>query len=138
MAQILYMLKDVPSFIGVYPSNIKPSSITRSTTLIVNINTHTAKRTHWPAIHLQPRSYSRYFFDSYVLLPLFPSILTFLHRACSVWEYNTMQLQGLTSTVCGEYCCLFALFIDLGTRRGSLCASLMPPPPTGRSAAYSH
>ena len=71
-------------------------------------------RKHWLAIHLQLRSYSGYFFDFYGLLPLNPSILNFLRRACSVWEYNLTQLQGWTSTVCGEYCCLFALYMDRG------------------------
>ena len=79
-AQILCTLKDVPSFLGVYPSDILPHSITRSVTLTVNKDPHTAKGTHWLAIHLQPRSYSGYFFDSYGLSPLIPSILTFLRR----------------------------------------------------------
>ena len=35
----------------------------------------------------------------------------FLRRNCTFWVYNTVQLQGLTSTVCGHYCCLFALYI---------------------------
>jgi hypothetical protein len=78
------------------------------------------------------------FFYFYGLPPLIPSILTFLRRACSVWEYNTTKQQGWTSTVCGEYCCLFALYVDLGTHLNSLWASSMPPPPTARSAAYSH
>jgi hypothetical protein len=38
----------------------------------------------------------------------------FMHRNCSVWTYNTVQLQSLTSTVCGKYCCLFALYMDRG------------------------
>jgi len=45
---------------------------------------------------------------------LIPSILTFLRRACSVWEYNPIELQGFTSRVCGEYCCLFALYMHRG------------------------
>jgi hypothetical protein len=67
-----------------------------------------AKGTHWPTLHLQPRSYSGYFVVSYGLHTLVPIILTFLRIAYSIWEYNTTQLQGLTRTVCGEYC-LFAL-----------------------------
>ena len=35
-------------------------------------------------------------------------------RKCSVWDYNSVQLQGLTSSVCGKYCCLFALYMDRG------------------------
>ena len=113
-AQILCALKDVPLFLGVYPSDILPLSIARSATLFVNTVRHTAKGTHWLAIHLQPRSYSGYFFDSYGLPPFIPSILTFLCRVCSVWEYNTTQLQGWTGIVCGEYYCLFAIYMDHG------------------------
>ena len=89
-AQILRTLKEVPSFFGVYPSDILPPWITRSVTLIVNTDPHTAKGTHWLAVHLQPRSYSGYFCDSCDLPALNASILTFLRRACSVWEYNTI------------------------------------------------
>ena len=71
-AQILCTLKDVPSFLGVYPSDILPPSITRSATLIVNTDPHTAKGSHWLAIHLNPRPYFGYFFDSYGLPPLHP------------------------------------------------------------------
>ena len=113
-AQILCMLKDVPSFLGSFPSYILPPSITRTATLIVNTDPHTASGTHWLAIHLQPRSYSGYFFDSYGLPPLIPSIVTFVRRTCSVWEYITTQLQGWTSTFCGQYCCLFVLYIHRG------------------------
>ena len=90
------------------------------------------------ASNLQPRSYSGYFFDSYGLPPLIPSILNFLRRMCSHWEYNTTQLLGLTSTICGEYFCLFALYMYRGYSPNSLWASSMQPSPTGRSAVYSH
>jgi len=114
-AQIICTLKDGPSFLGVYPSDIlPPPPLMRPATLIVNTDPHTAKRKHWLAIHLQPRSYSGYFFDSYGLPPLVPNIPTFLRRACSFWEYKTTPLQGLTSTVSGEYCCLLALYMDRG------------------------
>ena len=71
-----------------------PPSETRSATLIVTTDPHTAKGTLWLAIHLQPRSYSA-FFDSYGFLPLVPNILTFYalrapygnktRRSCKAW-----------------------------------------------------
>jgi hypothetical protein len=36
----------------------------------------------------------------------------FLMRNCSAWNSNTVQLQEHTSTVCGHYCCPFALYMD--------------------------
>jgi hypothetical protein len=38
----------------------------------------------------------------------------FLRRNCSVLHYNDTALQGLTSTVCGKYCCLFVFYTDKG------------------------
>jgi len=93
-AQILCTLKDLPSFLGVYPSDILSPSITRSATLIVNTDPHTPSGTQCLAIHLQPRSYSGYFFDSDGLPPLISSIATSMLRTRSVCEYNTTQLQG--------------------------------------------
>jgi hypothetical protein len=42
------------------------------------------------------------------------SIHSYITHNCSVWDYNRIQLQGPTSTVCGKYCCLFALYTDRG------------------------
>ena len=103
------------SFLGAFPSDIlPPPSVTEAATLIVNTDPHTSRGTHWLAIRLQPRSYSAYFFDSYGLPPLIPDITHFLRRACIVWDYNSTRLQVLTSSVCGKYCCLFALYMDRG------------------------
>ena len=101
-------------FSRVYPSDLIPHSITRSGCLILNTDPHNLEGSHWLAIHLTPRAYSAYYFDSYGLPPDIPQILSFLRRNCTVWEYNKLQLQGLTSTVCGKYCCLFALYVDRG------------------------
>ena len=68
----------------------------------------------WLASHFQLRSYTSYYFDSYRLPPFIPSIQSFIRRNCSVWDYNSVQLQGPTSSVCGKYCCLFALYMDKG------------------------
>ena len=95
-----------------YPSDILPPSIIRSAIFIVNTDPHTAKGTHWLAVHVQPRSYSGCFFDSYGLPSFNPEILNFLNCVFSVREYNTTQLQGWASTVCGEYYCLFAPYMD--------------------------
>ena len=45
---------------------------------------------------------------------LVPAIHEFIRRNCAVWDYNSRHLQGLTSNVCGKYCCLFALYADRG------------------------
>jgi len=76
-------------------------------TLIVNAHPNTEGISHWLAIRLTPRSSSAYYFDSYGIIPFVPSIQAFLKHNCTTWEYNKRQLQGLTSDVCDQYCCLF-------------------------------
>jgi len=112
--QILCTLCDVKKFLGVFPSDLLPHSITQPGTIIVNCDPHTERGSHWLAINFQPKSFSGFYFDSYGLHPYIPSIRCLLKRTCSVWDYNTTQLQGLTSSVCGQYSCLFALYLNRG------------------------
>ena len=84
-------------------------------TVIINADPHTEKGSHWLAVLLLPRSSSAYYFDSYGMPPtLVPAIQEFIRHNCTVSDYNRSQLQGLTSNVCGKYCCLFALYADRG------------------------
>ena len=112
--QIACTLKDVRSFLGVFPSDVLLRSVTQTGTVIFNTDPHTEKGSHWLAVHFFPKSASAYYFDSYGILPLVPDIEAFIRRNCTVWDYNKRQLQGLTSNTCGKYCCLFALYMDRG------------------------
>ena len=49
--QITCTLKDVPSFLGVYPSEKLPWIVHRTGTAIVNADPHTKEGSHWLAIH---------------------------------------------------------------------------------------
>ena len=112
--QILCTLRDVKSFLGIFPSDLLTRTITQPGTIIVNCDPHTEDGSHWLAINFQPNSCSGFYFDSYELRPYIPSIRSLLKRTCPVWNFNTVQLQVLTSSVCGHYCCLFALYLDSG------------------------
>jgi len=114
--QIQHALQDLNSFLGAYASDLLPLSIAQTGTIIVNTDPHTEPGTHWQAIHfLNPHRFSSgYFFDSYGRCPHIPGILDFIQRHCTVRQYNRTQLQGPKTTVCGEYCCLFALYMDRG------------------------
>ena len=60
--QITHTLKDVPTFLGVYPSDLLPTTIHKTGTVINNADPHTREGSHWLAIHLQPLlSYASYF-----------------------------------------------------------------------------
>jgi len=114
--QIICSLKNVKSFLGVYPSYLLPHSIHEQTgTVILNTDPHTQEGTNWLTIHFQPKFSTAFFFDSYGQpQPSDLNILTFVKRNCTVWNYNTTSLQGPTSVVYGHYCCLFALYMDEG------------------------
>jgi hypothetical protein len=107
-------LNNVKSFLGVFPSDLLPHFITWPSTVIVNTDAHTQSGSQWLAIHLEPRSSTEFYFDSYGLSPHIHNIQSSLRRKCTVLNYNTVQLQGPMSTVCGKYCCLFALYMDRG------------------------
>jgi Adenovirus endoprotease. len=105
----------VSSFLGAFPSYLLPQHpIGCSGTIIVNTDPHTENGSHWLAIRLQSQSHSSYYFDSYGLHPIIPSIHSFIRRTSIVWDYSALQLQGPINTVSGRYCCLFALHTDRG------------------------
>jgi len=100
--------------LGVFPSDMLPRSVTQSGKVIINADPHTEKCSHWLAVHFLTKSSSAYFFDSYGIVPVVPDIAAFIRRNCTVWDYNRRHVQGLTSNICGKYCCLFALYMDWG------------------------
>jgi hypothetical protein len=113
--QILCTLRDVNSFLGVFPSDLLPHSVTRPGTLIVNADSHAQTGSHWLAISIQPVSYTVFFMDSFGLPPsafVAQEITVFLTRNCAVFDHNRVRLQGLYSRTCGKYCWLFALYMD--------------------------
>jgi hypothetical protein len=83
--EILCTLQDVKSFLGVFPSDLLPYSIALSRTVINNADPHTEKGSHWLAIHFETKASSAYYFDSYGISPLVPTINAFLRRKCTVW-----------------------------------------------------
>lgn len=60
--QIECALRHLPTFAGVFPSDMLPHA--SSGTFIVNTDAHTEPGTHWLAIHLDKRSLTGYYFDS--------------------------------------------------------------------------
>jgi len=97
--QILCTLKDVRSFLAVFPSDMLPRSVTQFSTDIINADPHTDKGSHWLTVHFLPKFSSAYFFDSYGIVRLVPDIAAFIRRNCTVWDYNRRQLQCVTNNI---------------------------------------
>jgi len=62
---------------------------------------------HWVAVCFSDSGCAEYF-DSYGLPPFKYEIIAYLQRHSISWTFNRHRLQGLTSNVCGHYCCLYA------------------------------
>jgi hypothetical protein len=110
-------LRDVLTFVGVVPSVLMPTNPLPGLvnyTLIINTDVHNGPGSHWVTVHLNTRSSTGYYFDSYGLFPLVSAIRHYLRRNCTLWNYNTRTLQGFTTDVCEQYACLFALCMDRG------------------------
>ena len=91
-----------------------PRSVKRLGTVIINAEPHTEKGSHCLAEHFRPKSSCAYYFVSYGTVPLVPAIQAFIKSNCNTWDHNRRQLQSLTSNNCGNYCCLFVLYMDRG------------------------
>ena len=115
--QITCALRDVgvKSCLGVFPSDLLPHSIPQhDCTIIINADPHTKGGSHWLAIHFEPRTSKAFCFDSFGQKPYISNIQDFMRNNSTVQEYNTVRLQGPTTTLCGQYWCLFALHMDRG------------------------
>lgn len=71
--------------------------------IIVNTDPSTEEGTHWTSIYLSTNGTGE-FFDSSGTIPDVPVREYMNIYAPRGWRYNTMQLQGQFSTLCGAYC----------------------------------
>jgi len=112
--QILCTLKDVRSFLGVFPSEMLPRSVMHIW------HGHNKRRSsHGEMFTLASRTLSNEIIECLFLRfvqyrAFVPDLATFIRRYCIVWDYNRRQLQALTSNICGKYSSLFAHFMDRG------------------------
>lgn len=95
-----------PIFQGVYAANTLPRHVQLPALLVVNTDTSEREGTHWVAMYISAFGRGE-FFDSFGFPPIIPQHRHFMDNNCSSWTYNTVQLQGIDSSVCGEYCVLF-------------------------------
>lgn len=100
------LTKHVKYFQGVYPIDLLPSTLIKPSIIVINLDKHYMPGSHWVAVCFSDSGYAEYF-DSYGLPPFKYEIMAYLQRHSSSWTFNRHRLQGLTSNVCGHYCCLY-------------------------------
>ena len=103
-----FLTKHVKYFQGVYPIDLLPSTLTTPSVIVINLDKHYMPGSLCVAVCISESGYS------YVLIRTVchPTISKSWH-SCSATQspghLNCHRLQGLTSNVCGHYCCIYAL-----------------------------
>jgi hypothetical protein len=90
--------------VGVYAADTIPNIIRKPAAIIANTDEQDKPGTHWVAMYIPKRGCIE-FFDSYGLPPLADGHMKFLNKKGV--SFNKMELQSLTSKVCGQFCLCF-------------------------------
>jgi hypothetical protein len=95
-----------PVFLGVFACDQLPPSIAYPCAVVANTDSSDKSGEHWVAFYFDENGVGEYF-DSYGLPPNNSDLFTFLVNNAMGYKCNTIQLQGLGSDVCGQYCIAF-------------------------------
>ena len=80
---IVCTVRDVSSFLDVFPSDLLPQTVAQTSTVIINDNPQTEGGSHYLAVHFRPKSSSAYYSDSYGIIQFVPSTQAFTKRNCT-------------------------------------------------------
>ena len=105
-------------FLGVFPRDKLPTSVSVSSCLIANTDTLGSPGKHWVAMYKEGNRFE--FFDSYGR-KAFPN--NFI--STNVYEYNSKVLQNPLSAVCGEYCLYYLYYRSRGESLDSIVGKLL-------------
>ena len=101
------LTKHVKYFQGVCPIDLLPATIIKPSIIVINLDKHYMPGSQWVAVCFSESGYE--YFDPYGLSLYRIEIMAYLQRHSISWTFNRQRLQGLTSHVCGHYCCIYAL-----------------------------
>ena len=132
-----FLNKHVQYFQGVYPIDLLLSTLIKSSIIAINPNKHYMPGSHWVAVCFSDSGYAEYF-DSYGLPPYKLEIMAYLQRHSISWTFNRHRLQGLTTNVCGHYCCIYALHRARGLSMTSFVNMFEPARHTCNDKCSAH
>ena len=102
------LTKHVKYFEGVYPIDLLSITLLKPFIFVINLDKHYMPGSHWVDVCFSDSGYVEYFHS--FGLPLYrPEITTHLQRHSMSCAFNRHRLQGVTSNVCGCYCCIYAV-----------------------------
>lgn len=98
------------TFKGVFPCDNLPKKVILPALLIVNLSRKSEPGSHWISIFIDKQG-KGYYFDSFGIPPRNKYVKLFMKMHSKSVYYNRNQLQHITSSKCGKYCCVFAVSI---------------------------
>jgi len=112
-------------FVGVFPSDKIPF-LEKAAVMVVNTDTQDKPGRHWLALFVRDKN-TLEFFDSYGLPPAsYGQHLEDYAKRFSRLMRNCIQLQSLTSNVCGPYCIYFLVKRCQGQSMQYIVSKLKP------------
>ena len=103
--EIFNYLRHYRDFKGVFPLDKIPKI--NNGTIIVNSDESTKPGEHWVGLTIKRKGISDYF-DSFGLYPFYEIEYYLDINSPNGWVYNTINLQSISSTTCGNFCVLYA------------------------------
>lgn len=97
-------------FKGVFPCDLLPHKFGLPAVFIINLSPHNEPGTHWVAVYIDENDHA-YYFDSYGFGIRNNFIKSFLRMHSTKLTINCKQLQHISSTKCGKFCCVFVAII---------------------------
>lgn len=110
--EIRRALQDLPIVNkGVYAADETPVHWSRPVAYVINCDRRGQPGSHWVAVYVDILGHGT-FFDSYGLPPIITEHRQRIRENCAFYEWNTRQLQGETSTTCGNFSLAFLYFMS--------------------------
>lgn len=107
--EILEKMRDVKSFLGVFPIDKIPKVNNSRWSMIVNLEPSTMGGSHWVALYNKPSNKYLYYFDSFSMPP--PTAIMKL-KSLKPIVYNSSMIQAMASTSCGYFCMAFIRWLE--------------------------
>ena len=113
-----------PHFLGVFASDQIPRRISQfPASLVVNTDPSSERGEHWVAFYFDKHGNVEYF-DSYGFAPINCELMRFFESNGKNHTWNKVQLQGLKSNVCGQWCIAYIVKRSRGQSRAQIIKGL--------------
>lgn len=97
-------------FKGVFACDDLPDAFDAPAAFIINLSRKSEIGSHWVALYIDIYG-NAYYFDSFGVPPKNKDIIFFIRLHAKKIKINDKQLQHISSTKCGQFCCGFIVTV---------------------------